>query len=187
MENMTNNVTECGIYPISAFGPPSSGNGECVYNAGFGRNVCVCHPGWEGLSDFLVTTDLTDCQIHVVTIQVLNGLSAFFMSVLLIPTVRGFMKIYAAHRREAKRRFHESGQSYRIQDNQIFFSLIPFMAFGFPSLIAAAIAKAVDVRLKIGGSIGYTIAILLFRNTFFFAVFCEWFFDAKPCFITQRV
>lgn len=138
------NAGQCGIWPFSS--TDCAGVGTCAFSLAFGRNTCTCPAGYTGLSDFYVTSDVTDCQLSLVAVQVLWAINLFFC-VLSIPLcgVRA-RKLLRLQRDRARAR----GVPFRAWENVSLMAITPYTFAGLPAQMGLGILRIATPNTHIG-------------------------------------
>lgn len=155
----------CGVAPVTTIGPACSGNGACVFDSTLNRGICICNPGWQGDSDFQVTNDFLDCQINVLGVRILWGVSLAICLLFAYLSASDLKWLWRKHLGIVKKN-KSMGKKYGLSDNKGLSALMPYVAIGFPAQVVYSIIKIANQDLKLGASVVVTVFYILWRTTF---------------------
>ena len=161
---MASNLS-CGIFPLSTRN--CAGVGECVYSPEFNRGVCVCPPDTTGLSDWAITSDLTDCFINNTVIRVLWAINVFACLVSIPPSFQRVRRIFTIQRSRCEAR----GVKFSVWSMKSLVAISPQAVIGIPAQIALGVMKIVVPTVHIGVNWGPTVCWWLLRFSFLTSMF----------------
>mmetsp|Transcript_22819 Transcript_22819/g.29124 ORF Transcript_22819/g.29124 Transcript_22819/m.29124 type:complete len:429 (+) Transcript_22819:189-1475(+) len=154
-----------------------SGHGTCVEN----NTRCKCEEGWTGLSD-IVNTENSDCQIFIIGVKVLWGLTLFH-ALIVQETIIPYL--FKKWRRLSSRRLQsnkvKTGKhviqrpagiklSRRIQMDHLF-AILLFEFVVFPSTTTFGILRIISEKERIGVTVASTALVTSNAIGFFLALY----------------
>lgn len=158
----------CGLSPVTDFGPICGGRGTCTSNLTHG--VCFCDAGWQGECDFQVTTSANDCQINIASIRIAWGLFLCFHVFIYVKYMKKLLLMLKNPNNADSSFFCNLTTGFqRLRKSQEVVALIPCVTIGWWCQAIYALVKIIDQDQKLGSSVLLTVLYVSWRLTFYFA------------------